>query len=173
MARPASLHPTDVELEILHVLWADGPSALSTVCDRLREQREVATTTVATMLRVMLDKGLVKRRGADKHTTTPSSRSGCVCASCAEGGYGRKTEEGGCVVGTTTTGCVRLQDRDRTPPSSRSGCVCASCAGGYKARRQRKGSVMWTTVYGYCRTVPAPHPSTTTRTPPVVRTPSW
>jgi len=66
MARPASLHPTDVELEILHVLWADGPSALSTVCDRLREQREVATTTVATMLRVMFDKGLVKRKGAGR-----------------------------------------------------------------------------------------------------------
>ena len=66
MARPASLHPTDVELEILHVLWADGPSALSAVCDRLREQREVATTTVATMLRVMLDKGLVKRQGAGR-----------------------------------------------------------------------------------------------------------
>ena len=24
---------------------------------------------------------------------------------------------------------------------------------------------MWTTVYGYCRTVPAPHPSTTTHAP--------
>ena len=66
MARPASPHPTDVELEILHVLWADGPSALSAVCDRLREQREVATTTVATMLRIMLDKRLVKRQGAGR-----------------------------------------------------------------------------------------------------------
>jgi len=66
MARPASLHPTDGELEILHVLWADGPSALSSVCDRLREQRKVATTTVATMLRVMLNKRLVKRRGAGR-----------------------------------------------------------------------------------------------------------
>ena len=66
MARPASPHPTDVELEILQVLWNEGPSALSTICDRLREQREVATTTVATMLRVMLDKGLVKREGAGR-----------------------------------------------------------------------------------------------------------
>ncbi len=66
MARPASTHPTDVELEILHVLWDNGPSALSAVCDSLREQREVATTTVATMLRVMLDKGLVKREGAGR-----------------------------------------------------------------------------------------------------------
>jgi len=66
MARPASLHPTDGELEILRVLWSDGPSALSAVCDRLREQREVATTTVATMLRVMLNKHLVVRKGAGR-----------------------------------------------------------------------------------------------------------
>jgi len=66
MARSASVHPTDGELEILRVLWADGPSALSGVCHRLRQQRDVATTTVATMLRLMQDKGLVKRQGAGR-----------------------------------------------------------------------------------------------------------
>ncbi|NOY30358.1 MAG: BlaI/MecI/CopY family transcriptional regulator [Planctomycetes bacterium] len=66
MARPASLHPTDGELEILHVLWADGPSALSAICDQLRAHREVATTTVATMLRIMLGKRLVARKGAGR-----------------------------------------------------------------------------------------------------------
>jgi predicted transcriptional regulator len=62
MARPASAHPTDGELEILRVLWERGPSALGDVCAALRRDREVATTTVATMLRVMLDKGLVRRK---------------------------------------------------------------------------------------------------------------
>lgn len=62
MARPASLHPTDGELEILRVLWDRGPSPLGDICGALREQRDVATTTVATMLRVMLDKGLVRRK---------------------------------------------------------------------------------------------------------------
>jgi predicted transcriptional regulator len=62
MARPASQHPTDGELEILHVLWKRGPSSLTTICDSLRQQRDVAITTVATMLRVMLDKGLVRRK---------------------------------------------------------------------------------------------------------------
>ncbi len=66
MPRPASVHPTDGELEILRVLWADGPSALSGVCHRLRQRRDVATTTVATMLRLMQDKGLVKRQGAGR-----------------------------------------------------------------------------------------------------------
>jgi BlaI family transcriptional regulator, penicillinase repressor len=66
MPRPATPHPTDGELEILRVLWARGPTSLSTICEDLRTAREVATTTVATMLRVMLDKKLVKREGAGR-----------------------------------------------------------------------------------------------------------
>jgi predicted transcriptional regulator len=62
MARPASQHPTDGELEILRVFWYRGPSSLAEVCEALRQNREVATTTVATMLRVMFDKGLVRRK---------------------------------------------------------------------------------------------------------------
>jgi BlaI family transcriptional regulator, penicillinase repressor len=62
MPRPPSLHPTDGELEILRVLWEHGPSSLSEICESLRQGRDVATTTVATMLRVMLDKNLVRRK---------------------------------------------------------------------------------------------------------------
>jgi predicted transcriptional regulator len=61
MARHRTPHPTDVELEILSVLWEKGSLPLSRLCRELRQQREVATTTVATMLRVMADKGLVVR----------------------------------------------------------------------------------------------------------------
>jgi BlaI family transcriptional regulator, penicillinase repressor len=66
MPRPPSPHPTDGELEILQVLWAQGPASLSTVCEALRTERDVAATTVATMLRVMSDKGLVKRTGSGR-----------------------------------------------------------------------------------------------------------
>jgi BlaI family penicillinase repressor len=66
MPRPASEHPTDGELEILRVLWENGASPLGTVCESLRRQRDVATTTVATMLRVMLEKGLVRRKEATR-----------------------------------------------------------------------------------------------------------
>jgi BlaI family transcriptional regulator, penicillinase repressor len=62
MARPLSDHPTDGELELLQILWQTGPCSLGAICSALREQRPVATTTVATMLKVMLDKGLVHRR---------------------------------------------------------------------------------------------------------------
>ncbi len=61
MPRPIHREPTDGELEILNVLWSRGPAELGVVCDALRARREVATTTVATMLKIMLDKQLVER----------------------------------------------------------------------------------------------------------------
>jgi BlaI family penicillinase repressor len=61
MPRPASSQPTDGELEILQVLWKAGPLSLSRLCEMIRAQRPVATTTVATMLKVMLNKRLVRR----------------------------------------------------------------------------------------------------------------
>ncbi len=69
MPRPPATHPTDGELEILHVLWTHGPTSLGAVCEALRHQRDVAATTVATMLRVMSDKGLVKRTGSGRGAT--------------------------------------------------------------------------------------------------------
>jgi predicted transcriptional regulator len=61
MARPRSPQPTDVELEILKTLWESGPAELAVVCAGIRRRRPVATTTVATLLGVMLEKGLVRR----------------------------------------------------------------------------------------------------------------
>ncbi len=66
MARPASTHPTDGELEILRVLWELGPVSLSALCEALRQERDVATTTVATMLGVMAGKRLVRRKRAGR-----------------------------------------------------------------------------------------------------------
>jgi predicted transcriptional regulator len=66
MARPANPHPTDGELEILRVLWGRGAATLGEICESLRRERRVATTTVATMLSVMLDKGLVRRKRATR-----------------------------------------------------------------------------------------------------------
>ena len=64
MARPASKQPTEVELEILKLLWRTGASELRAICDGLG--RPVATTTVATMLKIMLEKNLVKREKGPK-----------------------------------------------------------------------------------------------------------
>lgn len=62
MARPAAVHPTDAELGVLRVLWESGPCTLGQVCSALREEKQVATTTIATVLQVMLQKKLVKRK---------------------------------------------------------------------------------------------------------------
>ncbi len=61
MARPPSPHPTDAELEILKILWDSGPSELGQIRSGLSRQRAVAATTVATTLKVMMEKGLVER----------------------------------------------------------------------------------------------------------------
>jgi BlaI family penicillinase repressor len=61
MARRASKQPTDGELEILRVLWDLGPAGLGQIHEVLVQQRGVAITTVATMLKMMLTKDLVER----------------------------------------------------------------------------------------------------------------
>jgi len=66
MARPANDQPTDGELEILQLLWEQGPSPLGAICEGLRRRRPVATTTVSTMLMLMDGKGLVKRSKATR-----------------------------------------------------------------------------------------------------------
>jgi BlaI family penicillinase repressor len=60
--------PTDAELEILHVLWQQGPATVRAVNDELsqRRQTEVGYTTTLKILQLMLEKGLVRRDDADR-----------------------------------------------------------------------------------------------------------
>ena len=53
MARPPSAHPTDAELEILKVLWDAAVSELGAIVSAINRERSVATTTVATTLKVV------------------------------------------------------------------------------------------------------------------------
>ncbi len=53
--------PTDVELEILNVLWDQGRSTVREVHDALQEQKETNYATTVKMLSVMFDKRLVAR----------------------------------------------------------------------------------------------------------------
>ena len=61
MARPPASQPTDVELQILQVLWDHGPSTVRFVHDVLSATREVNYATTVKMLAIMFDKGLVTR----------------------------------------------------------------------------------------------------------------
>lgn len=64
MARPSSDHPTELELEILKILWEESPLRVRDVRARLESQagRVLAHSTVITMLNIMFDKGFLKRK---------------------------------------------------------------------------------------------------------------
>ena len=53
MARPASRHPTELELEILKVLWREGPLSGRQVRDALVPFRDLAYTSVMTVMNIM------------------------------------------------------------------------------------------------------------------------
>src|SRR5688572_10887781 len=62
MARRRSNQPTELELEILKALWTGGPSSVRQLQAALAPGRELAYTTIMTMLVIMIDKGFVRRR---------------------------------------------------------------------------------------------------------------
>ncbi|MEZ5404386.1 MAG: BlaI/MecI/CopY family transcriptional regulator [Bryobacteraceae bacterium] len=57
---PAS-KPTAAELEILAVLWEQGPSTVRQVYDALAARRDTGYTTVLKLMQIMAEKGLVSR----------------------------------------------------------------------------------------------------------------
>ena len=59
MARRKTEHLTPLELEIMHVLWETGPANVQTVQRSLK--RELAYTTVQTMLNILHRKRRVRR----------------------------------------------------------------------------------------------------------------
>ena len=67
MARQVSKHPTELELEILKVLWRNGPLTGRDVRDCLAiETRDLAYTSVMTVMGIMEDKGYLKRKKSGK-----------------------------------------------------------------------------------------------------------
>ena len=61
MPRPTSSQPTEVELQILRVLWEHGDSTARQIHNWLLEDRDANYSTTVKMLSVMLDKQMVKR----------------------------------------------------------------------------------------------------------------
>jgi predicted transcriptional regulator len=61
LAAPPATPPTDAELDILHVLWARGPSSVREVHDDIAPDKPVGYTTVLKQMQVMHQKGLLNR----------------------------------------------------------------------------------------------------------------
>jgi len=67
MARPPSEHPTELELAILKVLWQKSPQTVQDVRDELSTSgRELAHSSVITMMNIMVRKQYLKREKAGR-----------------------------------------------------------------------------------------------------------
>ena len=60
MVRPRQPHPTQAELEVLQILWERGPSTVREILETL--PRELAYTTVMSLMNVMTEKKLITRK---------------------------------------------------------------------------------------------------------------
>lgn len=70
-----SMEPTRSELEILQVLWQQGPSTVRFVNDQLNEmKREVQYTSTLKLMQIMVEKGLLVRDESQmKHVYTAAA----------------------------------------------------------------------------------------------------
>ena len=67
MPRPKAKELTERELEIMHVVWTAGELAAADVRDRLAaEGRDLAYTTVATLVRILLEKGFIEQTNDER-----------------------------------------------------------------------------------------------------------
>ncbi len=73
MPRTVSAQPTEVEMQILRILWELGPSGVREIHKRLDAAKGTGYSTTVKMLAVMLQKGLVKRdEDAQPHVYRPA-----------------------------------------------------------------------------------------------------
>jgi BlaI family penicillinase repressor len=72
---PDPPRPTEAELEILTVLWSQGPSTVREVHDTIARRRPTQQyTTVLKLLQIMSEKGLVERDEKQRAHIYQSSR---------------------------------------------------------------------------------------------------
>ena len=60
MGRPRSNRPTDAEIELLRVLWLRGTATVRDVSDDLTKTKKIAYTSIATIMRIMVEKKMVE-----------------------------------------------------------------------------------------------------------------
>ena len=76
MARPKASELTERELEVMHQFWGQGEQTVAAVRDRLAaEGRDLAYTTVATLVRILVDKGFLEQTTHERPFQFRSLRS--------------------------------------------------------------------------------------------------
>ena len=58
---PGNREPTAAELEILQIVWENGPSTVGAVNEQLNKKRRVGYTTTLKLMQIMAEKNLVRR----------------------------------------------------------------------------------------------------------------
>ncbi len=53
--------PTEAELEVLGLLWNNGPSTVKEINDLLNQEKEVGYTTTLKIMQIMFDKNILTR----------------------------------------------------------------------------------------------------------------
>lgn len=72
MLKPKKTVPTGQELTIMKVLWQRGSATVREVYEELRKERQLAYTTVLTMMGILEHKGYVKKTaGARAYIYSP------------------------------------------------------------------------------------------------------
>ncbi len=71
---PTPPRPTDAELEILTVLWSQGPSTVRQVHEIVARRKPTQYTTVLKLLQIMSEKDLVRREEKQRAHVYQASR---------------------------------------------------------------------------------------------------
>ena len=72
---PGDIRPTEFELELLQLLWAQSGATVRELYETLSENRELGYTTILKTLQIMTEKGLVTREGVGKAHVYRAARS--------------------------------------------------------------------------------------------------
>jgi len=67
MARPRASELTERELEVMHVFWNGGEQTVAAARDQLAaDGRDLAYTTVATLVRILSEKGFLEQTNEER-----------------------------------------------------------------------------------------------------------
>jgi len=76
MVRPRAKELTERELEVMHVFWKEGELTAVDVRNSLAKKgRDLAYTTVATLVRLVADKGFLRQTSSERPFTYAPVRS--------------------------------------------------------------------------------------------------
>jgi len=73
MSLKSKYNPTESELEILQLLWKNGPSTVRFINEKQNEEKEVGYTTTLKIMQIMVEKGTLDvNKESRQHIYTPA-----------------------------------------------------------------------------------------------------